>query len=31
MTLQKEKTKVIESDGRKWKTKEPAILYFFSN
>ena len=24
-----DKTKVIESDGRKWKTKEPAILYFF--
>lgn len=26
-----DKTKVIESDGRKWKTKEPAILYFFKN
>lgn len=24
-----EKTKVIESDGRTWKTKEPAILFFF--
>ena len=23
------KTKVIESDGRTWKTKEPAVLYFF--
>lgn len=26
-----EKTKVIESDGRTWKTKEPAILYFYKN
>ena len=26
-----DKTKVIESDGRKWKTKEPAVLYFFKN
>lgn len=26
-----ERTKVIESDGRTWKTKEPAILYFFKN
>lgn len=24
-----EKTKVIESDGRTWKTKEPAILFFY--
>src|SRR5690606_22935319 len=23
------KTKVIESDGRNWYTKEPAICYFF--
>ena len=23
------KTKVTESDGRTWKTKEPAVLYFF--
>ncbi|NLA34033.1 MAG: DUF402 domain-containing protein [Tenericutes bacterium] len=23
------RTKVIESDGRTWKTKEPAIIYFF--
>lgn len=23
------KTKVTESDGRTWRTKEPAILYFF--
>lgn len=26
-----ERTKVIESDGRSWKTKEPAIMYFFKN
>lgn len=25
------KTKVIESDGRTWRTKEPAVLYFFKN
>lgn len=24
-----QKTKVIESDGRSWYTKEPAIIYFF--
>lgn len=24
-------TKVIESDGRSWKTKEPAIMYFYKN
>jgi len=24
-----EKTKVTESDGRSWRTKEPAVLYFF--
>lgn len=24
-----EKTKVTESDGRSWHTKEPAVLYFF--
>ncbi len=24
-----DKTKVTESDGRSWRTKEPAILYFF--
>ncbi|MCI8568303.1 MAG: DUF402 domain-containing protein [Bacilli bacterium] len=24
-----ERTKVIESDGRNWKTKEPAIMYFY--
>lgn len=26
-----EKTKVTESDGRTWYTKEPAILYFFKD
>ena len=26
-----DRTKVTESDGRMWKTKEPAILYFFKN
>jgi len=26
-----ERTKVIESDGRSWKTKEPAIMYYFKN
>ena len=26
-----EKTKVIESDGRSWRTKEPAMLYFYYN
>ncbi len=26
-----ERTKVVESDGRVWKTKEPAILYFYKN
>ena len=26
-----EKTKVTESDGRVWKTREPAVLYFFRN
>ena len=25
------KTKVTEADGRTWRTKEPAILYFFRN
>ena len=25
------KTKVTESDGRSWKTKEPAILFFYKN
>ena len=26
-----DKTKVIESDGRSWKTREPAIMYFFKD
>lgn len=26
-----QRTKVIESDGRSWYTKEPAICYFFEN
>jgi len=26
-----ERTKVVESDGRSWKTKEPAIMYYFKN
>ena len=26
-----ERTKVTESDGRTWRTKEPAVLYFFYN
>ena len=26
-----EKTKVTESDGRSWRTKEPAMLYFYYN
>ena len=26
-----EKTKVTECDGRTWRTKEPAVLYFFYN
>ncbi len=25
------KTKVTESDGRSWRTKEPAIIYFYDN
>ena len=26
-----EKTKVTESDGRTWHTREPAVLYFYYN
>ncbi|MBE5806571.1 MAG: DUF402 domain-containing protein [Clostridiales bacterium] len=26
-----DRTKVTEADGRTWKTKEPAIMYFFNN
>ena len=25
------RTKVIESDGRTWRTKEPAVMYFYKN
>lgn len=25
------KTTVVDSDGRVWNTKEPAILYFYKN
>lgn len=31
MVFGNNKTKVIESDGRSWKTKEPAIIYFYKN
>ena len=31
MVFGNDRTKVIESDGRSWKTKEPAIMYFFKN
>ena len=31
MVFGNNKTKVIESDGRTWKTKEPAIMYFYNN
>lgn len=26
-----DRTKVTESDGRSWRTKEPAVMYFFKN
>lgn len=26
-----ERTKVTESDGRTWRTKEPAVMYFFKD
>ncbi len=31
MVFGNDKTKVTESDGRTWKTKEPAIMYFFKD
>ena len=31
MVFGNNKTKVTESDGRTWHTKEPAILFFFKN
>lgn len=29
MVFGNNKTKVLESDGRSWRTKEPAIMFFF--
>ena len=26
-----DRTKVLESDGRSWRTKEPAIMFFYKN
>ena len=26
-----ERTKVVDSDGRSWRTNEPAVLYFYKN
>ena len=26
-----DRTKVFESDGRSWRTKEPAIMFFYKN
>ena len=31
MVFGNNKTLVTESDGNKWKTKEPAVMYFFKN
>ena len=31
MVFGNDKTTVIEADGCSWKTKEPAIMYFFKN
>ncbi|MDD4623883.1 MAG: DUF402 domain-containing protein [Tenericutes bacterium] len=31
LILKNDKVKVTEVDGRKWKTKEPAIIYFYKN
>ena len=31
MVFGNNKTKVTESEGSVWKTKEPAIMYFFRN
>ena len=25
------RTKVIEADGRSWRTREPAVMYFFTD
>jgi protein associated with RNAse G/E len=29
--LANERTRVVESDGRMWYTREPAVVYFFKN
>lgn len=29
--VNKDHTSVIDGDGRRWKTKEPAVCYFFKN
>ena len=31
IVLMNDKVKVTEVDGRKWKTKEPAILFFYKD
>ena len=31
MVFGNDKTRVIESDGRSWKTKEPAVMYFYKD
>lgn len=31
MIFGNDKTRVVESDGRSWKTKEPAVMYFYKN
>ena len=31
VVLVNERANVIDGDGRKWKTKEPAVCYFFKN
>ena len=31
MVFGNDKTKVVESDGRTWRTKEPAIMFFYNH
>ena len=31
IVLVNDRTNVIDGDGRRWKTKEPAVCYFFKN
>ena len=31
IVLVNDHTSVIDGDGRRWKTKEPAVCYFFKN